>query len=346
MSDIGIAIVGGTGYGARELLRLLASHDNTKVVSVVSSSVAGTSVSDSHPNLKNIYNLNFDSEINFKELSNYKNKIVFLSLPDNLTDQYFDLIIKEDSDIKIIDLSGSFRLDNKEIHSKFYPNSNYREDLRDKIVYGFPEINKDKIKKAKYLANPGCHVTACSLSTLPLASNYTGSIIFDSKSGSSGAGRKANENFHHPERSANFEAYKVLDHRHEPEIRMALGDIEGDKITSTFVPHLLPVSRGILATSYLTFDVEQDLDTLKKLYKDFYKDSPFVRIIDSSPSLSSVVGSNYCDINLYVRGKQVVCISVIDNLVKGMAGLAIQNMNLMFNLDETTGLKNAGIGLV
>lgn len=341
---IGIGIVGGTGFGAGEILRLLTNHPNTEIVSVVSSSEAGQPVNKFHPFLNNFYNINFSAELDYKKLLSFDKAVVFLALPDEVTPKSVQDIIKNSDQVKIIDLSGCHRLNTKENHEKFYPEAPYLEELRKKFVYGLVEINKEQIKKANYIANPGCHVTACSLAVAPFnTEEITSPVVFDSKTGTSGGGRKLADVFHHPRMSSNSSAYKILSHRHEPEIRMALGD---SNLKTFFVPHLLPVSRGILATAYFEVKNPVSREDLLEKYITFYKNHPFVRVSKDSPELRNVVGSNYCDISVYVRDNQVVAIAAIDNLVKGMAGVAIQNMNLICGLPETTGLLFPAVGLV
>ena len=211
--------------------------------------------------------------------------------------------------------------------------------VRSDFEYGLPELNRERIRGANRIANPGCLATAAILAAAPLAdARFRGSLVIDAKTGSSGAGRTPKETTHHPTRHADFRAYKPLAHQHEPEILQALGDPLGQRIELSFVPQSMAVSRGIFATVHATLAEPMDEQTLVRRYEEFYAGSPFIRVTAGSPTLEDVVGSNFCDLGLAVRGRQVVAMSALDNLVKGMAGAAIQNMNLMCGLDETTGL--------
>lgn len=352
MKKIGIGILGGTGVGAGELLRLLINHEFCNVVSVVSSSESEKKISEVHSNLKKFYDFKFDQELNIESLNQYQEKIIFSSLPHGIGAKVLkDLINKNIPNLKIIDLSGDFRIRNEDIHNKFYPETDYLKDLREKFIYGLAEKNREFIKTAKFIANPGCYATASILSILPLLNlEIVGDVVFDGKSGTSGAGKTLSQTLHHPFMNANLEAYKILDHRHEPEINEHLGNDENKKFSSFFVPHLIPISRGMIVTSYLNLKGKYSTDDLLNLFNEFYKDSFFIRVSKNSASIRNVVGSNFCDISVTARvldeRAQVVVVSAIDNLVKGMAGQAIQNMNLMCGLDETEGLKLSALGLI
>lgn len=344
---IGVAILGATGFGAGELLRLLALHKDVEVVSLVSSSSSGEKLSSVHRNLAALYNLELVSEVDYEKLASFSEQVLFSALPHGVGAKNLDLIIKKAPKLKVVDLSADFRLDTKSLHEKHYAEVPFLKELRDNFVYGLPEIEKENLKSAKYVANPGCLATAATLSVAPLVDkDFKGHIVFDLKTGTSGAGRKVQEVIHHTLRDNNCEAYKVLEHRHESEVLEKLEDPKGERITTQFVPHLLPTSRGILASSYLSLEKELSKDEIYKKYQDYYKDAPFVRIVDAPPSLNAVLGSNFCDISLVVRGKQIVAFAALDNLVKGMAGAAIQNMNLICGLEETSGLWHAGLGPV
>lgn len=345
MKKIGIGILGATGYGAGELLRLLTQHKEAEVVSLVSSSSVGASVASVHPQLTGFYENKLEEDLDIEKLSLYEEAVVFSALPHGVGADKLAKLIAKLPKLKIVDLSADFRLKTLKEHEKHYAEVPFLEELRAQFVYGLPELYKEEILKAKYVANPGCLATAASLSVAPLISkNFSGQIVFDLKTGTSGAGRKIQESMHHPKRDANCEAYKILEHRHEAEVLQNLGDPQGKRISSQFVPHLLPTSRGILATTYLTLEKEVSTLELLKLYAEFYRNAPFVRIVESSPSLNAVIGSNFCDISLKARGKQVVCVAALDNLVKGMAGAAIQNMNLICGLEEISGIWQPALG--
>lgn len=350
VKKIGVGILGGTGYGAGELLRLLASHPDAAVVSVVSSSQAGTAVATSHPHIAGFYDsLLFDAELDPSRFSEYPDRILFAALPHGKSAESLSALLArpELEGFRIVDLSGDFRLKNIAERDRHYPEARVGDGVASEFVYGLTERNRSRIAKARCVANPGCLSSACALAVLPLVDEkFRGAIAFDAKTGSSGAGKTASDSFHHPFRHANANAYKVLEHRHEPEIREALGDVAGERIETAFVPHVIPVSRGILASAYLTLERAETTESLRARYRSFYADSPFVRVRDGAPDLQSVVGSNFCDISIFSRGRQAVAFAALDNLVKGMAGQAIQNMNVLFGLPETTGLWTPAPGLI
>ncbi len=346
---IGVGILGGTGYGAGELLRFLVNHSECELVSVTSSSQAGEIISKTHQHLSGFYKeKTFSKELDFEKLLSYKHQLIFASLPHGVSAASIAKLLDNPhtKNFKIIDLSGDFRLKNPEQQKKHYPDTEtISSELKAKFVYGLTESNRKKITQAQYISNPGCLSSSAALAVLPLiSSDFQGSIVFDAKTGTSGAGKNLAESLHHPTRHANLNAYKILEHRHEPEIREALGDLSGKRIKTIFVPHLLPVSRGIYTTAYLTLDKPQNTKNLQDLYFDFYKHSPFIRIKNTSPEMQHIIGTNFCDISIFARENQVVAIATLDNLVKGMVGQAIQNMNLMCGLEETTGLWYPGMG--
>lgn len=351
-AKIGVGILGGTGYGAGELLRLLAAHSQVKVLSVISSSGAGHSVATTHRELEGFYQgLQFESELDLKRFSNYESRIIFSSLPHGTSAREITKVLaqaeSEKVQIKIIDLSGDFRLHNSTERQRHYPEAVAEDSLRTQFVYGLTESNRKTISQARLVANPGCLASACALAVLPLVdAKFRGKIIFDAKTGSSGGGRGLSDTMHHPFRHSNVNAYKMLEHRHEPEIREALGDFQGQRIETTFVPHLLPISRGIFASAYLDLEHAVSTDELRARYRKFYESSAFIRVRETSPDLNAVVGSNFCDISVASRGTQVVAMAALDNLVKGMAGQAIQNMNLISGLPETEGLWTPALSLV
>lgn len=350
---IGVAILGGTGYGAGELLRLLVQHPEVEVVSVVSRSVIGKPISEVHNHLNGFYELNFAEEIDFEKLAQFEKKVVFAGLPHGVTaDELLKILPKiEDLSAVFIDLSADFRLADIELHQATYPETALCEvELRERFVYGLSELEKEKIQSAKFIANPGCLSTAAILALAPIIFEINQgdeeiNIAIDAKTGTSGAGKNPQPNFHHAKRSANFSSYKILSHRHEVEILQALGDPFGECLKTSFVPHLLPTVRGIFVSAYLTLPMPIGTEELSSIYRKFYEDSPFIRIVEGSPELQNVIGTNFCDVSITARGKQIVVMAAIDNLVKGMAGQAIQNMNLICRLEETTGLWSPSLGL-
>jgi N-acetyl-gamma-glutamyl-phosphate/LysW-gamma-L-alpha-aminoadipyl-6-phosphate reductase len=339
---IGVGILGGSGYGAGELLRLLPHHPAAEVVAVTSTTGAGEPVASVHTHLRCLTDLRFDAELPFGRFDDYEHAVVIASLPHGVSGTTLAALAgrPEAAPFRFIDLSGDLRLRDPSEHARHYPGVPWLGELRERFVYGLAELNRDAVAAARFVANPGCLASACALAGLPLrGKRLVGSLVFDAKTGTSGAGRSPQASMHHPTRHGNFEAYKVLAHRHESEIRQALGGVE-----TMFVPHLLPVARGIFVTAYATFADEADAGRLPDDFRRFYAREPFIRLVEGSPNLHDVVGTNFCDISVTVRGRQTVVMAALDNLVKGMTGQAIQNMNLMCGLPETAGLNHAGFG--
>jgi N-acetyl-gamma-glutamyl-phosphate reductase len=247
----------------------------------------------------------------------------------------------------IIDLSGDLRLRDEASHKAFYSDVPYAQEIRSRCVYGLTELNHSELPPARIISNPGCLATASIIALAPLSAKiFEGAVVIDAKTGTSGAGREPQASMHHPSRFADCAAYKVLEHRHEPEILQALGDAFSRFNTMMFIPHLLPVSRGILVTVYGTLQSPMDLSDVRDMYERFYAGAPFIRFKDSSPRLVDVVGTNFCDLHVTVRGSQIAVIAAIDNLGKGMAGQCIQNLNLVFGLSEERGLLTPALGPV
>ncbi len=337
---INILIIGGSGYVGGELLRFLLFHPDVKIIGVTSQSHVGKKISDIHPNLKNVTQLQFQKE-DIKKLSN-KADVVFLALPAGASMKKIkDINLKK---TKVIDLGPDFRLKDVNSFEKVYKISHDATDLLKQAVCGIPEIYKEQIKRTQLVACPGCFPTGAVLALYPLAKAklLTKNIIVDSKTGSSGSGIKPSETTHHPERANDFKAYQVFSHRHLPEIIQVVSNIQGEDIDLIFTPHSVPMVRGIFTTAYIFLKEEISYEKIKKLYIKTYESSPFIRLVDQSRS-AVVVGSNYCDIALYVKGNKLIVTSAIDNLVKGAAGQAIQNMNIMFGLPEITGLQFPGL---
>ena len=347
---IGIAVIGGTGYGAGELLRLLSAHPEAEVVSVVSRSKAGEAISSQHPHLSGFFDNDFENEFNPDCLEGYQEKVVFTALPhgvaaETIANLYPSVV---ESNTKLIDFSGDFRLQDSKQRELHYASAGVSAEIYSSFVYGLPEINREKISKAQFVSNPGCHALTCVLAAAPIAAaDIKCTISFDSKSGSSGAGRAPQEAFHHPQTHANAWAYKILQHRHEPEIAQGLGDDKGERLSISFVPHVIPSARGIYATAHIRVDKSLESSAeLARRYRDFYRDSSFVRVRDNAPELNSVAGSNFCDVAVFKNGDTIIAIAASDNLVKGMSGTAVQNMNLMCGLEETTGLWTPALGIL
>jgi len=337
-----VGIVGGTGYTGVELLRLLAKHPEVELTVITSRSEAGSAVADLYPNLRGHVELNF-SEPNTDTLKQCD--LVFSATPNGIAMNMARELV--DAGVRMIDLAADFRLSDPAVWEKWYGMPHACEELLADAVYGLPEINREQIRKAQVIANPGCYPTAVQLGFLPLVEQglvELQGIVADCKSGVSGAGRGANVATLQAESSENFKAYAVAGHRHWPEIKQGLARIanvedEGE-VGLTFVPHLLPMIRGIHATLYMR--AKGDIADLQDLYEQRFRDEPFVDILPagSHPETRTVRGSNVCRIALYqpADSDHIVVLSVIDNLVKGAAGQAVQNMNIMFGFDETMGL--------
>lgn len=334
-----IAIFGGSGYGGSELLRILLFHPNAKIVFVTANEHAGKAVSAVHRNLLGLTELSF--EVAPEDLSTLADfDVAFFALPHG---QALGQIPQLPPHVKAIDLSGDFRIDDAETFKQFYK-LDHAGDVQSDFVYGLTETNRDEIRSARFIANPGCFATATLLALAPAVKSglLTGRIIVDAKTGSSGSGAKAAANTHHPQRMNSFYAYKPFQHQHLPEIEQHLrtvGEFENELV---FMTHSLPVSRGIFASCYMELKSGISNEELGQLYRDFYKDSFFVRHVEGSPDINWVKNTNFCDIATHSNGKQIAVFSAVDNLVKGAAGQAIQNMNLMFGLDEKTGLVFTG----
>ncbi len=337
----GVAIIGGTGFGAGELLRLLAFHPYTSIISVESSSSAGMPIYSAHPHLRSVYSQTFVGSIDAETLSTFPHQVVFLALPHGeSTKRILQLKKVLPSSTIFIDLSGDLRLQDEKAHQLHYPNSPYEGSLRLQSTYGLTELFREEITQKKIISNPGCLATAAILAVAPFISLITDcDIILNLATGSSGSGKEPKATTHHPVRHANFYSYKPLSHQHLPEIQLTLKKIGLGEASLKLVPHSLPVSRGILCTAYLTLVNENPINALIAHAESFYEKSRFIRVTGSAPAeLENVVGSNFCDISLAVEGKTLVVHSAIDNLVKGMAGQAIQNMNVVIGVNEITGL--------
>lgn len=335
---ISVGVVGGTGYTGVELLRLLVSHPQADLKLVTSRSESGKAVADMFPNLRGFTDLCF-SEPDASALGTCD--VVFFATPNGTAMEMVPELLKEGT--RIIDLAADFRLKDTGEWEKWYGVKHACADVLAEAVYGLPEINRDAIHGARVVANPGCYPTAVTLGFLPLVENGLvddAHLIADAKSGVSGAGRGANIATLLCETSENFKPYAVDGHRHLPEIRQTLTAAAGHSVGLTFVPHLTPMIRGIEASLYA---VLKNADAeLHDLYRDRYQDEPFVDVLPqgSMPETRSVRGANLCRISVFrPQGSDTVVVSsVIDNLVKGAAGQAIQNMNIMFSMDETAGL--------
>ena len=341
---IKVGIVGGTGYTGVELLRLLVAHPECEVVSITSRAEDGRPVAELFPNLRGRCDLIFQTP-DAAGLS--RCDLVFFATPNGIAmSQASELLA---AGVRVIDLSADFRLDERAVWEQWYGMQHASPQLLPEAVYGLPEINRQAVKQARLVANPGCYPTAVALGFLPLVENELAELsylIADAKSGASGAGRGANVAQLMGETGESFKAYAIPGHRHQPEISQTLRRVAKRDVSLTFVPHLVPMIRGIEATLYARLTSGEARD-LQALFEQRYRHEPFVDIMPagSHPETRSVRGANQCRIAVHrpQDGDVVVVSSVIDNLVKGAAGQAIQNMNLMFDLPETTGLEQVAL---
>lgn len=335
-------IVGATGYGGLELIRILKDHPYINIHSVVSNSYAGKEVDDVYPHLSGV-NLPILAAMNMETLED-GTEIVFFATPSGVSKEFIPQLIEKG--IKCIDLSGDFRLTSPAVYEQWYMQPSASQEHLNKAVYGLSEINQKAIEGAQLIANPGCFPTASLLAIIPILKTGwidKNSIIIDGKTGVSGAGRGVSLGTHFSETNENVKAYKLGKHQHIPEMEQVLSDIVNEPIQLTFSTHLVPMTRGIMCTIYMKLTETVTIEMIVSLYKEFYRNSPFVRIrTDGSyPSTKEVYGSNYCDIGfaLDVRTNQLIIVSVIDNVMKGAAGQAVQNLNIMMGWKETTGLE-------
>ena len=334
------AIVGGTGYGGMELLRLLLEHPQVKVTAITSRTETGA-VADVHPHLRGLTRLSFSAE-RAVDLAQ-ENDVLFFATPHGVSAKESPAVLDASDTIRIVDLSGDFRLADAALYEEHYGKPHAHPERLGEAVYGAPECGRRaEIAGARLVANPGCHALASLLALWPLsrAGLIDGRVSIASVTGSSGSGASPGKGTHHPERFGSFKAYKPLHHQHVPEI---VGALAGDARLD-FVPHSGPFSRGIHVTAFVPL-AEGGEAGARPAFEQAYGQEPFVRLVPDAPELRAVVGSNFADIGLVAEDGVAVVLAVIDNLVKGMAGTAVQNMNLMFGLDETAGLRRPGLGL-
>ncbi len=342
---LNVGIVGGTGYTGVELIRLLSMHPQASIATITSRTEEGMSVSEIFPSLRGRLDLTFvKPSIDILGQCD----VVFFATPHGVAMQQAQDLV--DTGVRVIDLAADFRMKDLTHWEKWYGIDHQARQLLEEAVYGLPEINREKIKEARIVGNPGCYATAIELGFAPLLSSGlvdSSSLIADAKSGVSGAGRKEDLGIIYSEVGDNFKAYGLRGHRHHPEIVEILRDIAGTDIGLRFTPHLLPINRGILATLYANLSVPAAHE-VRSSFEAFFENEPFVDILPEGqfPDTRSVRGSNFCKIGMQVSedASSVLVVSVLDNLVKGASGQAIQNMNIMFGLDETMGLN--GLGLV
>ncbi|WP_223065942.1 N-acetyl-gamma-glutamyl-phosphate reductase [Paenibacillus caui] len=340
-NKVKVAIVGSTGYGGVELIRFLLGHPLVEIASVISSSSAGEPITVGFPHLSNILVNSLDG-VDVAEIKS-KADVVFTATPAGVSGKLAPQLLE--AGLKVIDLSGDFRLKEGAVYEQWYKREAPAAGLLEQAVYGLCEINGEKVRGVELISNPGCYPTATLLGLIPALQEGwidPDSIIIDAKSGVSGAGRGTNLTTHYAEINENLKAYKLNKHQHIPEIEQALAAASGKPVTVTFTTHLVPMTRGIMSTMYARLTGTRSEQELIDLYRNYYEGRPFVRIREAGkyPATKEVYGSNYCDIGFAAdpRTGRLTIVSVIDNVVKGAAGQAIQNLNLMMGWDETTGL--------
>jgi N-acetyl-gamma-glutamyl-phosphate reductase len=340
---IKIGIVGGTGYTGIELIRLLLQHPKVSIFAVSSRRLKDTKLSDLFPSLLGQTDLTFSDsdDEKFNQCD-----VIFFATPHGVAIKSVNSFLEKN--IKIIDLGADFRLQDKSVYQQYYGIEHTNLDTLKSAVYGLSELNSDDIKTAKIVANPGCYPTAVQLALAPLLKEKLidlKTIIADCKSGISGAGRNESMALLQAESAENFKAYSVSGHRHLPEIEQGINTLSNGDVSMTFIPHLVPMVRGILATIYVDLTEQKNDEDLQKLYQNFYKNDFFINVLTQGkyPETRNVKGSNFVQISLEKTKNKLVIISAIDNLVKGAAGQAIQNMNLMFDFEERTGLEQVAM---
>lgn len=341
------AVLGATGYAGIELVRILSNHPEVEIGFLGSRSFDGEKISEVYQNFEHVLETKC-SELDMEEIK--KCDVAFTALPHGASNTVIPQLVE--AGLKVIDLSGDFRYDDIEVYEKWYGQEHSSPELLKESVYGLCELHRDKIKGARLIGNPGCYTTCSILGAAPLLAKglaQTKNIIVDAKSGVTGAGRNVALAYHFCECTENTKAYKIATHRHTSEIEQELSKLAKEEIMISFTPHLIPQKRGILSTIYINLNEKHTTEEIVELYKEFYKDEYFVRVKEAGklPETKHVAGSNFVDIGVVVdeRLNRAVVVSAIDNIVKGAAGQAVQNMNLLFGLDEKTGLKNAGFYL-
>jgi len=325
-----------------EIMRLLSRHPQVEIIEITSRSNAGKKISNVHPALGKIIDKEYVAE-----LSNPRDSdIVFVAAPHGASMDVVPALLK--AGCRVIDLSGDYRLGNAETYKEWYGKDHSDPANLSKAVYGLTELNRAEIADAQLIANPGCYPTGALLALIPLACSNAieGDVVIDSKSGTSGAGAVPGEFTHHASCAGNIMPYKVGSHRHLPEIENNLRHMSSKIGDVSFTPHLVPLVRGIQTSCYVRVSQEAGFDSILKHYMSFVENNKFIRYVDEMPTIPSVIGSNYCDIKILKTSKNLIAaFSVIDNLCKGGSGQAVQNMNVMFGLDERTGLESPGLGV-
>ena len=339
------AVIGATGYAGCELVNILSSHKDVKLSYLASHSYQGKRFSDVYPSFyRKVDSLLMEDDI---EKAASVSDVIFLALPHGLASKVVTRDILREK--VVIDLGADFRLKKRDVYESWYKSEHHSPDLLKEAVYGLPEIHRDEIKNAHLIANPGCYTTCSILTLYPLLKHglvETGGIIVDAKSGVSGAGRSEKTANLFCEVNESVKAYGVAGHRHTPEIEQELSFASGSDVVISFTPHLIPMQRGILSTCYASLKKGVSKDDVDKAYISCYASEPFIRITDHIPETRYVRGTNFCDISFRIdeRANRIISIGAIDNLMKGAAGQAVENMNIAFGFDETEALdRKAGI---
>ncbi len=333
---IRVAIIGASGYTGAESIRIILQHSEAELTYLTALSEECGAVEDVFPQFKGQCGLHIEP-LDLAKLSELAD-VALCCLPHKVSMGFVPKLL--DAGLKVIDFSADYRLKDVSVYEKYYVKHTDTANLKH-AVFGLPELFREQIKGAKLVANPGCYPTGASLAIAPLLKEDlidTESIIVNAVTGTSGAGMKPSSKFHFPNMNENFFPYGIGTHRHMPEIEQIASEVAGKKVTVLFQPHVGPFDRGILSTVYCQPKKDTSNEQLLKFYNDFYKDEPFVQICKDAPAVKNVAWTNYCNIFVSnVKGK-IVCFSAIDNLVKGASGQAIQNMNIIFDLEETLGL--------
>lgn len=334
---IRIGITGASGYSGLELIKLLHSHPQVKIDKLFGQSTVGKNISDIHPSLRNIFSAVIE---NFDEKKLNSLDCLFIALPSGESFPIAEIAAKKN--IITIDLGGDYRLNDMKVYEQYYKKSHKLPELMNKSVYGLPEWNEENISGATFIANPGCYPTSILLGLIPLLKyNFikTDSIAINSYSGISGAGKSVSESMMFAEINENTRAYKIGTHQHIPEIKLYLEKFSNKNSDFSFVPHLLPITRGIYTTMHAKLTADYSEEQIHELYMHNYANKKFIRVLGGSlPELKNVQHTNFCDIGFKVYDNNLIIITAIDNLIKGASGQAIQNMNIIFNFSQATGL--------
>ena len=344
---IKVAVLGATGYAGIEIVRILSAHPEVKLEVLGSHSFDGQDISEVYGNFAHVLDMTCE-ELDIDRVAECD--VAFTALPHGASKDVIPSLIEKG--LRVIDMSGDFRYDDIKVYEEWYGQEHSSPELLEESVYGLCELYRDKVKSARLVGNPGCYTSCSILGAYPILKSGLGNsknIIVDAKSGVTGAGRGLGLGTHFCECTENSKAYKVATHRHTSEIEQELSKAAGEEVMISFTPHLIPQKRGILSTIYVNLNKPCTTQEVVDVYKEFYKDEYFIRVKDAGklPETKHVAGSNFVDIGIVVdeRLNRAVIVSVIDNLGKGAASQAVQNMNIMFGLDEKTGIKNAGFYL-